>query len=81
MASEIQGLNQAVRNAADAQAYLATTEGAMEEIHTILLRIRELAVQGSNGTYTAQDRQALRPRYMICKLKLTEFQQIQPLII
>ena len=60
MATEIQGLNQAVRNAADAQAYLATTEGAMEEIHTMLLRIRELAVQGSNGTYTAQDRQAFR---------------------
>mgnify|MGYP006213651481 CR=1 FL=1 len=31
MAGEIQGLNQAVRNAADAQAYLATTEGALEE--------------------------------------------------
>ena len=60
MATEIQGLNMAVRNASDAQAYLQTTEGAMEEIHTILLRIRELAVQGSNGTYTAQDRQALR---------------------
>ena len=60
MATEIQGLNQAVRNAADAQAYLATTEGAMEEIHTILLRIRELAVQGSNGTYIGQDRQAMR---------------------
>jgi len=60
MATEIQGLNQAVRNASDAQAYLATTEGAMEEIHTILLRIRELAVQGSNGTYTVQDRRALR---------------------
>ena len=60
MAGEIQGLNQAVRNAADAQAYLATTEGALEEVHTILLRMRELAVQGSNGTYTAQDRRALR---------------------
>ena len=60
MAGEIQGLNQAVRNAADAQAYLATTEGAMEEVHTLLLRIRELAVQGGNGTYTAQDRQALK---------------------
>ena len=59
MAGEIQGLNQAVRNAADAQAYLATTEGALEEVHTILLRMRELAVQGSNGTYTAQDRVAL----------------------
>ena len=56
---EIQGLNQAVRNAADAQAYLAVTEGALEEVHTILLRMRELAVQASNGTYTAQDRAAL----------------------
>jgi len=60
MAGEIQGLNQAVRNAADAQAYLQTTEGAMEEVHTILLRIRELAVQASNGTYTSQDRVALQ---------------------
>ena len=60
MAGEIQGLNQAVRNAADAQAYLATTEGAMEEVHTILLRIRELAVQASNGTNTTQDIRALR---------------------
>jgi len=60
MTGEIQGLNQAVRNAADAQAYLETTEGAFEEIHTILLRMRELAVQGSNGTYTTQDIRAIR---------------------
>jgi len=60
MTGEIQGLNQAVRNAADAQAFLQTAEGAMEEVHTILLRIRELAVQASNGTYTAQDRVALQ---------------------
>ena len=60
MTGEIQGLNQAVRNAADAQAFLQTAEGAMEEVHTILLRIRELAVQASNGTYTAQDRIALQ---------------------
>ena len=59
LTGEIQGLNQAVRNAADAQAYLAVTEGAMEEVHTILLRMRELSVQASNGTYTAQDRAAL----------------------
>ena len=54
------GLNQAVRNAADAQALLMTTEGALDEVHTILLRMRELAVQASNGTYTAQDRVALQ---------------------
>ena len=60
LTGEIQGLNQAVRNAADAQAYLAVTEGAMEEVHTILLRMRELSVQASNGTYTTQDRAALQ---------------------
>ena len=60
MDGEIRGLNQAVRNAADAQALLMTAEGALEEVHTILLRIRELSVQASNGTYTAQDRVALQ---------------------
>ena len=49
MDGEIRGLNQAVRNA-DAQALLMTAEGALDEVHTILLRIRELSVQASNGT-------------------------------
>ena len=60
MDGEIRGLNQAVRNAADAQALLMTAEGALDEVHTILLRIRELSVQASNGTYAAQDRVALQ---------------------
>ena len=60
MATEIQGLNQAVRNASDAQAFLQTAEGSLEEVHTLLLRMRELAVQGSNGTYTTQDVRAIR---------------------
>ena len=60
MDTEIQGLNQAVRNASDAQALLQTAEGALDEVHTILLRIRELAVQASNGTYGAQDRLAIQ---------------------
>ena len=59
MDGEIRGLNQAVRNAADAQALLMTAEGALDEVHTILLRMRELSVQASNGTYTTQDRAAL----------------------
>ena len=50
LTAEIQGLNQSVRNAADAQAMLATAEGASHEVHTILLRMRELAVQAANGT-------------------------------
>ena len=60
--AEIRGLNQAVRNAADAQSLLMTAEGALDEVHTILLRMRELAVQASNGTYTAQDRVAFRQK-------------------
>ena len=59
MDGEIRGLNQAVRNAADAQSLLMTAEGALDEVHTILLRMRELSVQASNGTYTTQDRAAL----------------------
>ena len=57
--AEIQGLNQSVRNAADAHSMLAAAEGGMEEIHTMLLRLRELAVQGSNGTMGTADRAAL----------------------
>ena len=50
----------AIRNAADAQALLATAEGAMQEIHNIMLRQRELAVQASNGTNSAADNLALQ---------------------
>jgi flagellin len=59
MTAEIQGLNQNIRNAANGQTLLAVAEGAMEEIHLILLRMRELAVQSANGTNTASDRTAL----------------------
>ena len=69
--TEIQGLNQAVRNAADAQALLMTTEGALEEVHTILLRIRELSVQASNGTYSTQDRVALQAEVTDLQTEIT----------
>ena len=71
MNTEIQGLNQAVRNASDAQAFLQTAEGALEEVHTILLRIRELAVQASNGTYTGQDRTALQAEVTDLQTEIT----------
>jgi flagellin len=59
MNAEIRGFNQASRNAADAQSLLATAEGAYGEIHNILQRLRELAVQGASGTNSAADRTAL----------------------
>jgi flagellin len=53
MTSQIRGLNQAVRNANDGVNMLQTAEGAMVEQSNMLQRMRELAVQASNGTYSS----------------------------
>jgi len=54
--AQSRGLNQAIRNAADGQAMIDTTEGAHTEITNILQRMRELAVQSANDTNVAADR-------------------------
>lgn len=59
LTSEVRGTNQAIRNAMDAQAFLDTAEGAHKEIENILQRMRELAVQASNDTNDATDRDNL----------------------
>lgn len=56
MRNQIQGLNMAIRNANDGISMAQTAEGSMEELQNVLQRMRELAVQASNGTYTAEDR-------------------------
>ena len=71
LTAEIQGLNMAVRNAADGQALLATAEGAMQEIHNILLRQRELAVQAANDTNSAADNLALQSEVAALELEIT----------
>ena len=58
--AEIQGLNMASKNAADAQSMLDTAEGALGEVHAALLRMRELAVQGANATVTDSDRDSMQ---------------------
>ena len=60
LTSQINGLNQGNRNTNDAIALAQTAEGAMDEITTMLQRIRTLAVQASNGTNNAKDRDALQ---------------------
>ena len=60
MRSQIRGLNQASRNAGDGISFIQTTEGYLQETQDILQRLRELAVQSSNGIYTAQDRQQIQ---------------------
>nr|AFK73942.1 flagellin protein FliC10 [Candidatus Magnetococcus massalia]CRH07704.1 Flagellin [Candidatus Magnetococcus massalia] len=56
MTSQIRGLNQASRNANDAISMVQTAEGALAETEAALQRMRELAVQASNETYTSTDR-------------------------
>ena len=58
--AEIQGLNMASKNAADAQAMLDTADGALAEVHSALLRIRELALQAANSTVTDADRTSMQ---------------------
>lgn len=56
MRSQIRGLTQATRNSQDAISLIQTAEGALQETHSILHRMRELAVQAANDTYTPNDR-------------------------
>ena len=56
MRSQIRGLNQASRNSQDGISLIQTAEGALSETQAIGQRMRELAVQSANGTYTDEDR-------------------------
>ena len=60
MTSQIQGLDQAVRNANDGISLAQTAEGAMSETTTALQRIRTLAIQSQNGINSDADREALQ---------------------
>lgn len=59
MRSQIRGLNKASDNAQDGISLIQTAEGALNESHSILQRMRELAVQAANGTETDDDREAV----------------------
>ena len=60
MRGQIRGLKQASRNAQDGISLLQTAEGALNETHAILQRMRELAVQASNDTNTEIDRNEIQ---------------------
>jgi flagellin len=57
---QIGGLQQASRNASDAVSMVQTAEGALNEVHSMLQRVRELAVQYKNGTLSTNDRQSIQ---------------------
>ena len=60
MRAQIRGLNQASENAQNGISFIQTTEGYLQETTDIVQRIRELAVQSSNGIYSAEDRMQIQ---------------------
>lgn len=71
LTSQIQGLNQAVRNANDAISLVQTAEGALGETTVALQRIRQLAVQAQNGINSSSDRLALQKEVSALKTEIT----------
>ena len=63
MTSQIRGLDQAIRNAYDAVSMVQTAEGALDEITTMLQRMRELALQSGTGTTDSSDRSYLNAEF------------------
>lgn len=60
MRGQIRGLRQAARNAEDGISLIQTAEGYLDEINSILQRLRELSIQASNGIYSTEDRMQIQ---------------------
>jgi flagellin len=73
--AQIRGLNQAVRNAQDGISLIQTAEGALNEVHSILQRMRELAVQAANDTLTREDREAIAQELVSLRNELDRIAQ------
>ena len=71
MKSQIGGLTQAKRNAQDGISLVQTAEGALNESHSILERMRDLAVQGANDTLTSDDRSSINKELTALHEELT----------
>jgi flagellin len=73
--SQINGLDMAVKNANDGIAMISTAEGALDEVTTMLQRMRELAVQSSNGTMTSDDRSYMDKEYQALDSEIDRIEQ------
>ena len=71
LTAQIQGLEMASRNASNAQSMIDTAEAAHQEVHSMLLRMREIAVQAANGTLEASDRTALNEEIGALETEIT----------
>ena len=70
MSSQIVGLEQSVQNAHDAISMIQTAESALDEMTTMLIRMRELALQASNGTGSSEDRDYLNDEFQRLKTEI-----------
>lgn len=75
MSTQIRSFTIAERNAQDAVSMVQTAEGALSEVHSIMGRLRELAMQAANGSYTATDRGFLDTEYQALKAEIGRIQQ------
>ena len=75
MRGQIRGLNQASTNAQDGISLIQTAEGALNESHSILQRMRELSVQAANGTETDDDREAVQSEIEQLQSELTRISE------
>ncbi|MBE6024127.1 MAG: flagellin [Cellulosilyticum sp.] len=72
MRGQVNGLNQASRNAQDGISLIQTAEGALDETHSMLQRLRTLSVQSSNGTYVSADRNNIQAEVDQLTAEITE---------
>jgi len=75
MTAQIRGLNQAVRNANDGISMLQTAEGAINEATNMLQRMRELAVQAQNSTYSSDDTDAINAEFTALSNEITRISE------
>src|ERR671931_2140809 len=68
--AQIKGLGQAQRNAQDGISMVQTAEGALTEVHSMLQRMRELAVQASNSTLSSADAQSVNTEITALKAEV-----------
>src|SRR3712207_3881586 len=72
MRGQIGGLAQAQRNAQDGISLVQTAEGALQEVHTMLQRVRELKVQYDAGTLSTNDKNAIDAEFVQLKGEITD---------
>jgi flagellin len=72
--SQIRSFNVAERNAADGVSLAQTAEGALGEVHSVLGRMRELAVQAANGHYSSTDRDFMETEFSLLQAEISRIQ-------